>query len=129
MDWLFELLGDGISGWLDTLFWRNPGRHRSWQAAVPNLHGLPVGQARRTLSDCELCINLVRLTGHAATAGEVVVDQSPAPGERVRRQSTVTIYVQHPPAANGATTCSPAGGQPRVRVNPVDMQGSKAVDS
>jgi len=96
MDWLLEALGNGISEWLGTLFRRDPGR--SWQAAVPNLHGLPVGIARRTLSDCDLCINLVWLTEHPATAEEVVVDQSPAAGERVRRRSIVTIYVQHPPA-------------------------------
>ncbi len=100
MDWLFEALGNGVSDWLGTKFRRDPVR--PWQAAVPNLHGLPVSQARRTLSDCELCINLVRLTEHAATVGEVVVDQSPVPGARVRRQSTVTTYVQHPSAANGA---------------------------
>ena len=99
MDWLLELLGDGISDWLGGgSFRRDPG----WQGTVPNLHGLPVGIARRILSDCDLCINLVWLTEHPATAEEVVVDQSPAPGERVQRQSIVTIYVQHPPS--GAET-------------------------
>jgi hypothetical protein len=99
LEWLLELLG------LGSLFRRDPSR--SPLAAVPNLHGLPVGIASRTLSYCDLCIELVRLTEHPATAEEVVVDQRPAPGERVPYRSTVTIYVQHPPAANSANHVKP----------------------
>ena len=105
MDRLLELLDDGITGWLGGLLGRDRGP--SWQGTVPNLHGLPEGVARRTLSDCDLCIELVRLTEHPATVEEVVVDQSPAPGERVDRRSTVTIYLQsrqvtHGPHAKGS---------------------------
>ena len=92
MGWLLDVLGNGISDWLGGKLRRDPVR--PLQAAVPNLHGLAVGVARKTLSDCDLCIELVRLTEHPATAEEVVIDQSPAPGETVSRRSTVTIHVQ-----------------------------------
>jgi beta-lactam-binding protein with PASTA domain len=31
----------------------------------------------------------------------IVVEQSPEPGARVRRNSVVTVHVQHPPASHG----------------------------
>jgi len=93
MDWLFDVLTGVISGWISTLR-RGRDTSQPWGAAVLNLHGLPEGVARKTLSDSDLYIELVRLAGHPATAEEVVVDQSPAPGERASRRSTVTIYVR-----------------------------------
>ncbi len=104
MEPLLELIGNLIFDWLAGRGQRDPGRDP--MAGMPNLRGLPVSVARRTLFDCDLCANLVRLTEHPATAEDVVVDQNPAPGARVYRRSAVTIYVRHRSAASGASPCT-----------------------
>jgi hypothetical protein len=99
-----DLLALLFDWWLGV---RDRDRRPSWQGIVPNLHGLPESVARRALSDCDLCVELVRLTEHRATVEDVVVGQSPAPRERADRRSTVTIYLQHPSAAKGANRVQP----------------------
>jgi len=100
MDWLFDVLTGVIYVWIKTLRGERDTT-QPWGAAVPNLHGLPEGVARKTLSDNDLCIELVRLAEHPATAEEVVVDQSPAPGQRASRRSTVTVYMSGSRATHG----------------------------
>ncbi len=94
---LIEALAKLIFTWHRDRLPRDPSRRsrRPRRPAVPDLHGLPGGLARMTLSDADLRIKLVWLTEHPATAEGVVVDQSPAAGKRARRQRIVTIYVQH----------------------------------
>jgi hypothetical protein len=74
------------------------GPARPARTLVPDLRQLPVDEARHSLSRCDLRMKSVRLTEHPAPVMGIVVEQNPEPGTRVRRNSVVTVSVQHPPA-------------------------------
>ena len=70
--------------------WRPRGR-----TTVPDVRGLNVDEARRTLGREGLRLEVHRLQEPPAPVMGTVVDQSPEPGTRHRRAEPVTVYVQH----------------------------------
>lgn len=95
---------NGLDGPLQSLVeriaeWFVPaGPARRARSVVPDLRQLPVDEARHALLHCNLRMTSVRLTEHPAPVMGIVVEQSPEPGARVRRNSVVTVRVMHPPA-------------------------------
>lgn len=70
--------------------WRPRGR-----TTVPDVRGLNVDEARRTLGREGLRLEVHRLHEPPAPVMGMVVDQNPEPGTRHRRTEPVTVYVQH----------------------------------
>jgi hypothetical protein len=68
----------------------------SRRVEVPDVRGLFVGSCRLAVGDA-LRLATVLLTGHPMPVEGLVVDQSPQPGVTVRRASTLTVQVWHPP--------------------------------
>ena len=79
----FELEGGG------------PGHRPRGRATVPEVRGLNVNEARRTLGREGLRLEVHRLQEPPALVMGTVVDQNPEPGTRHRRAEPVTVYVQH----------------------------------
>lgn len=63
---------------------------------VPDLRGLFTRACLHAAGDLGLHVNMVRLTAQPMAVEGLVVDQSPAPGSKVRRDGTVTVQVWHP---------------------------------
>jgi hypothetical protein len=66
---------------------------------VPDLHGMFYRPCQAAVSMAGLRLDVVRITPDPLPVEGLVVGQSPAPGVQVRRQSTVTVQVWHPPRA------------------------------
>jgi len=64
---------------------------------VPDLRGLFTKSCLRAAGDLGLHLEMVRLTEHPMPVEGLVVDQSPLPGSKVRRSSTLTVEIWHPP--------------------------------
>jgi hypothetical protein len=77
--------------------WLAPHPRPSRRVAVPDVRGLFVGPCLHAVARAGLRIDTVRLTEHPMPVEGLVVDQSPAPGTTVRRSSTLTVRVWHPP--------------------------------
>ena len=73
---------------------RQPSRRRG-RTTVPDVRGLNVDEARRTLGREGLRLEVHRLQERPAPVMGTVVDQDPEPGTRHRRAKPVRIYVQH----------------------------------
>ena len=56
-----------------------------------------MGPCLHAVARAGLRIETVRLTEHPMPVEGLVVEQSPAPGRTVRRSSTLTVRVWHPP--------------------------------
>ncbi|HKA95442.1 MAG TPA: PASTA domain-containing protein [Streptosporangiaceae bacterium] len=67
------------------------------RVAVPDVRGLFMGPCLHAVARAGLRIETVRLTEHPLPVEGLAVDQSPAPGTTVRRLSTLTVRVWHPP--------------------------------
>jgi hypothetical protein len=65
---------------------------------VPDLRGLFTRSCLRVTGDLGLNVEMVRLTEHPMPVEGLVVDQSPLPGTEVRRSSTLTVEIWHPPS-------------------------------
>jgi len=65
---------------------------------VPDLRGLFTRSCLRVTGDLGLHVEMVRLTKHPMPVEGLVVDQSPLPGTKVRRSSTLTVQIWHPPS-------------------------------
>jgi hypothetical protein len=65
------------------------------RSTVPDVRGLNVDEARRTLSREGLRLEVERLQEQPAPVMGTVVDQNPEPGKRHRRAEPVMISVQH----------------------------------
>jgi len=78
--------------------WLAPHHEARGKVVVPDFRGLPVSLCMRCTARSGLHVRLVQLTKNPLPVEGVVVDQSPAAGDRVRRSSTLTIEVWHPPA-------------------------------
>ena len=105
-DPLINSLGDALVSLVEQIAdWFIPvGPARRARTFVPDLRQLPVDEARYSLFSCDLRMRLVRLTENPAPVMGIVVEQSPEPGVRVRRDSVVTVHVRHPPATRGSGT-------------------------
>jgi hypothetical protein len=64
---------------------------------VPDLRGLFTRSCLRVTGDLGLHVEMVQLTKHPMPVEGLVVDQSPPPGTKVRRSSTLTVEIWHPP--------------------------------
>jgi len=70
----------------------------SRRVTVPDLRGLFVRSCLRVIGDLGLHPEIVQLTAHPIAVEGLVVDQSPLPGTKVRRSSTLTVEIWHPSA-------------------------------
>jgi beta-lactam-binding protein with PASTA domain len=63
---------------------------------TPDVRGMEVDAGRRTIIDAGLRPETVQETRNPEPVMGRVREQSPMPGTRVRRRSTVTLFVVHP---------------------------------
>jgi curved DNA-binding protein CbpA len=89
------LTGDMVMAGLAELLTAHPGPAR--RVIVPDLRGLFARSCLRAAGDLGLHVDMVRLTAQPMAVEGLVVGQSPAPGSKVHRDSTVTVQVWHPP--------------------------------
>ena len=89
-----EALGS-LADWLAPV----PRKSRGWSrdVTVPDVRGLFSGPCQDALTKAGFRISTVRLTDQPMPVEGLVVDKSPAPGEKVPRFSTLTVQVWHPP--------------------------------
>lgn len=66
---------------------------------VPDLRGLFMRSCLRVAGDLGLHVEMVQLTENPMPVEGLVVDQSPLPGSKVHRSSTLTLEIWHPHAA------------------------------
>jgi beta-lactam-binding protein with PASTA domain len=67
------------------------------RVVVPAVTGLFYGACMEVAGRLGLHVAPIRLTPHPMPVDGLVVGQTPAPGERVRRDSTLTVQLWHPP--------------------------------
>ena len=87
---------DAIADWLGPS--HAPPRH----VEVPDFRDQPVSEAFHIAARAGVHTRIRRLTANPAPVDGTVVDQEPAPGTHVRRNSPVTLVVWHP---EKGTTC------------------------
>jgi hypothetical protein len=82
------------------------GPERLSHVVVPDVRGLFYGACLEVAGRVGLHVAPVQLTAHPMPVEGLAVGQTPAPGERVHRDSTLTVQVWHPsgpgPAAYSA---------------------------
>jgi hypothetical protein len=88
-----EALG-ALADWLAPA--RKPPR-RSRYVTVPDVRGLFFGPCQDVLTKIGFRTSTTLMTEQPMPVEGLVVDLSPVPGETVRRFSTVTVQVWHPP--------------------------------
>ena len=74
------------------------------RVVVPDVRGLFYGACMDVAGRVGLHLDPIRLTSHPMPVEGLVVGQTPAGGERARRDSMLTVRLWHPP--------EPGGGQP-----------------
>jgi hypothetical protein len=74
-----------------------PYPSRSNRVVVPDVRGLFYGACTDVAGRVGLHLDRVLLTARPMPVEGLVADQTPAPGKRVRRDSTLTVHVWHPP--------------------------------
>jgi hypothetical protein len=74
---------------------QRPGWRPRGRTTVPDVRGLNVDEARRTLGREGLRLEVHRLQEPPPPVMGTVVEQNPEPGTRHRRAEPVTVYVQH----------------------------------
>lgn len=98
---VLEGLGVVLAGLGALADWLTPlprkSRRQSQEVIVPDVRGLFSGACQDALAKAGFRISTVRLTDQPIPVEGLVVDQSPAPGEKVPRFSTLTVQVWHPP--------------------------------
>jgi len=76
-------------------------RRQSRDVIVPDVRGLFASACQDALATAGFRISTVLLTNRPMPVEGLVVGQSPAPGEKVPRFSTLAIQVWHPPRRQG----------------------------
>jgi hypothetical protein len=71
------------------------------RVVVPDVSGLFYGACMDVAGRAGLHVAPIRLTPHPMPVEGLVVSQAPAPGERVHRDSTLTVQVWHPTEPGG----------------------------
>jgi PASTA domain len=71
------------------------------RVVVPDVTGLFYGACLEVAGRLGLHVAPVLLTPHPMPVDGLVVGQTPAPGERAHRESTVTVQVWHPSEPGG----------------------------
>jgi PASTA domain-containing protein len=94
----FSMVLAGLGALAD---WLTPpprkSRRQTREVIVPDVRGLFSGPCQDVLAKADFRISTVRLTDQPMPVEGLVVDQSPLPGEKVTRFSTLTVQVWHPP--------------------------------
>jgi hypothetical protein len=90
------LTADVVMSGLADLMTPHPSPAR--RIVLPDLRGLFTGSCLRVTGDLGLHVEMVQLTEHPMPVEGLVVDQSPLPGTKVRRSSTLTLEIWHPPS-------------------------------
>ena len=83
---------------------------RIGEVVVPELAGVTVDAAERTLFDNGLLVGSIRLIPTPGAAGEIVVGQEPGPGAKVARGYGVRLIVAIPGAAHSPAPAPTASG-------------------
>jgi len=78
-----------------------PYSDRPSRVMVPDVRGLFYQACMDVAGRIGLHLAPIRLTPHPMPVEGLVVGQSPAPGKRVHRDSTLTVQVWHPPKPGG----------------------------
>ena len=86
---------------LADLMTAHPGPAR--RVILPDLRGLFTGSCLRAAGDLGLHLEMVQLTAQPMPVEGLVVDQSPQPGTKVRRSSTLIVEIWHPPRRSTGT--------------------------
>ena len=79
----------------------HPGPAR--RVILPDLRGLFTGSCLRAAGDLGLHLEMVQLTAQPMPVEGLVVGQSPQPGTKVRRSSTLIVEIWHPPRRSTGT--------------------------
>jgi len=74
-----------------------PYSDRPSRVVVPDVRGLFYQACMGVAGRIGLHLAAIRLTPHPMPAEGLVVGQTPAPGKRVHRDSTLTVQLWHPP--------------------------------
>jgi hypothetical protein len=78
--------------------WLTPHPRPPSRLGVPDLRGLFYSVCLDIVTRVDLRLTAVRLTEHPMPVDGLVVDQSPRPPAKVRRDSELTVQVWHPPS-------------------------------
>jgi hypothetical protein len=92
-------LGEGWSMADEEALKPYPDRHS--RVVVPDVGGLFYQACLDVVGRVGLHLAPVRLTAHPMPVEGLVAGQTPAPGTRVHRDSTLTVQLWHPPAPGG----------------------------
>jgi hypothetical protein len=92
-------LGEGWSMADEEALEPHPGRPS--RVVVPDVGGLFYQACLDVAGRVGLHLAPVRLTAHPMPVEGLVTGQTPAPGKRVHRDSTLTVQLWHPPAPGG----------------------------
>ena len=92
-------LGEGWSTADEEALEPYPGR--ASRVVVPDVRGLFYRACTEVAGRIGLRVAPIRLTPHPMPVEGLVVGQAPAPGERVRHDSRLTVRVWHPPEPDG----------------------------
>jgi curved DNA-binding protein CbpA len=90
-----DVTADMVMAGLADLMTPHPSPAR--RIIVPDLRGLFTRSCLRVTGDLGFQVEMVQLTEHPMPVEGLVVDQSPLPGTKVRRSSTLTVKIWHPP--------------------------------
>ena len=80
------------------LDWLSPKRRRSKRVSVPDFTGLGTLELLYVAMRAGVKVDVVRVVEHPLPVEGVVIDQTPAAGTEVKRDSVVTVKVRHPAA-------------------------------
>jgi hypothetical protein len=92
-------LGEGWSTADEEALEPYPGR--ASRVVVPDVRGLFYRACTEVAGRIGLRVAAIRLTPHPMPVEGLVVGQAPAPGERARHDSTLTVRLWHPPEPGG----------------------------
>jgi hypothetical protein len=87
-----------------------PYPSRSRRVVVPDVRGLFYGACMDVVGRVGLHVDPITLTAHPMPVEGLVVGQTPVPGNQVRRASTLTVQVWHPPEPGSQQPPAGAGG-------------------
>ena len=99
--YIWNVISDVVYDLLDWLGPEEGAPRPKGRAAVPNVRGLTVGEARLALSREGFQAEILRLENRPAPVMGTVADQDPAPGTRRHRRLPVRLDVAHPRQPEG----------------------------
>ncbi|MBO3744747.1 PASTA domain-containing protein [Streptosporangiaceae bacterium NEAU-GS5] len=97
MVWHFlDDLSDMLAGWLDFDTYSGYSG-RSKRVTAPDLAGLDINDARYNAMRAGVKLDIVLLDPDPPATRGFVAKQDPAPGKDLRRDATVTVWLDFPP--------------------------------